>query len=522
MYRSQSEFSLEEYQPLTVKQQIRWSIREKIKSGKDPLSLIDIDGRDEAKLDVIRALLSGSHPYLVSEEGTGKTRLARSLSELLPTVPAIKGCAYHDDPKWSKEYLCGRCASAKDPVGEYGIEFIPGKKRFSRIQGNEYTNAAKILGFKDVQEIIHGKSPTDPSVFTGTGVFHGNRGITFVDELPSIPTKVQVLFHPILEEGKAILEEYGWEHPIDTILIANGNPEGFSHVNKIPRPLLDRLEMIRLTYPTEETEEKIMMKQRFKGHKNNDYVEEPVPEKALVGVDYSLIERNVIVPWWLAKVINRSVRYARKCDNLEKGASIRGPIKGIDHAASSTEIRNRNVARMKDAYDGLKLALRGRIVIRPDLMESAEQASSLSDDVTEDVMRHALEKVAEEFYEDKLKGDQDLFKELKGCIEGKWDAAVGEVSDGKYKHIRKLALRMFAETPKKVDVENLSNREKQLFLDSAALGKPVLTEAYASALEFIIGAAAFKKDIDVADAEKIVFIPKRFGLHGKRSRSGED
>ena len=37
-----------------------------------------------------------------------------------------------------------------------------------------------------------------------------------------------------------------WQHPI-----ATGNPEGFSHVNEVPRPLLDRLELIYMGLPDE-------------------------------------------------------------------------------------------------------------------------------------------------------------------------------------------------------------------------------------------------------------------------------
>ncbi len=57
----------------------------KIKAGEDPLP--GIEGREETKNDVIRAVLSGSHPYLVSREGTGKTRLAESLLPPVPRVP---------------------------------------------------------------------------------------------------------------------------------------------------------------------------------------------------------------------------------------------------------------------------------------------------------------------------------------------------------------------------------------------------------------------------------------------------
>ena len=136
--KSVSSFNLESYQTMPVAYQLRGSILRRIRTGQPVLP--EIDGRKETKADVIRALLSGAHPYLVSEEGTGKTRLARSLTNLLPDVPVIKGCTYHDDPKWAPEQLCPRCRASRDPVKEFGIDFLPGALRFSRIQGNEYTN----------------------------------------------------------------------------------------------------------------------------------------------------------------------------------------------------------------------------------------------------------------------------------------------------------------------------------------------------------------------------------------------
>ena len=170
---------------------------------------------------------------------------------LLP-VPRIKGCPYNDDPKWPKSRLCPRCRESANPVTEFGIEWISGAERFSRIQGNEYTNEAKLLGLKDIQAIARGMSPKDPLAFAGTGVFRANRGVLFIDELPAIRTKVQVLLHPIIEEKKAILEEYNWEYPLDLLVVSTGNPEGFSHVNEVPRPLLDRLETVYMDLPDEE------------------------------------------------------------------------------------------------------------------------------------------------------------------------------------------------------------------------------------------------------------------------------
>lgn len=392
-----SSYNLSSYKPVPVKYQLRNAILSCIQSGVDPLG--DIQGRGEAKADLLRALLSGANPFLISREGTGKTRLANSIAKLLPPVPSIKGCPYHDDPFWPKEWLCPRCRGVEDPINEFGVEIIDGMDRFSRIQGNEYTNYAKILGLKDIEAIRDGISPTDPRSFTGTGVFRGNRGIVFVDELPSIPTNVQVLFHPILEEGIVVLDEYNLHHPVDIILIATGNPEGFAHVNRVPRPLLDRLEMIHLGMPDEDVERLIVIRERFEPKEDYFRREETRHNHPDMNITSEFSRNRIAVPWWVLDLIVKTVGYTRTCKNFESGASIRGGIKALDHAISSAEMRGARVVRLADATKGLKLALRGRTTIIPDLIGFEEDEGVIFkriDRVIEDLVRFALTRIADE------------------------------------------------------------------------------------------------------------------------------
>ncbi|MDY6916529.1 MAG: AAA family ATPase, partial [Chloroflexota bacterium] len=305
-------------------------------------------------------------------------------------VPAIRGCPYHDDPLWPKEFLCARCRSANNAAKEYGVEFVPGHRRFSRIQGNEYTNEAKLLGLKDIQAIARGRSPSDPRVFTGTGVLRANRGILFIDELPAIRTKVQVLLHPVLEEKKAILEEYNWEHFLDIVLAATGNPSGFSHVNEVPRPLLDRLELIYMDLPEEDTEREIMLREKFAVHEH--HADSPVEHDDLSYPTLDDIERRVVAPWWTMDLINAAVRQSRTCPFLDKSASIRATTKAIDHTYASVELDGRRVARLDDVARGLRLALRGRIGLRADLIdyESPKATLKKTDELSQYLLCSAL------------------------------------------------------------------------------------------------------------------------------------
>ena len=376
------------YRPLPVFQQLRYAILKKMKSGEDLISLIQ--GRKGARDDVVRSLLSGSHPYLVSEEGTGKTRLARSIAQLFPPVPRIAGCPYNDDPAWEKGRLCPRCGSVDDPAEEFGIEWVTGVERFSRIQGNEYTNEAKLLGLKDIQAIASGMSPGDPRTFTGTGVFRANRGLLFVDELPAIRTKVQVLLHPILEEQKTVLEEYGWEYPLDLCVVATGNPEGFSHVNEVPRPLIDRLETIYLGLPEEDVEMGIMIgddsRQRdLPGRRDgNDITIDTITDEDL--------RQKTYAPWWVLTLINRAVRMSRACRWLERSSSIRGTMRAYDHACSTALMRNGMILSVEDAAAGLRLAMRGRVHLRQDLVEHDDPGETFRrvDELSGDLIRTAL------------------------------------------------------------------------------------------------------------------------------------
>ncbi len=496
---------LEGYEPTPVVYQLRYSILKKIRAGEEVLP--DIQGRQETKDDVIRAILSGAFPYLVSEEGTGKTRLARSMTKLLPPILKIKGCPYNDDPKWSPELLCPRCRSTKQPAKKYGIELLPGDKRFSRIQGNEYTNEAKLLGLKDIQAIAQGRSPTDPVVFTGTGVFRANRGILFVDELPAIRTNVQVLFHPILEEKKVILEEYNWQHPLDLFLIATGNPRGFSHVYEVPRPLLDRLELIYMDLPEEEVEREIMLRERFSIKQG--YYEGAEPQDRQL-IPYSELEkqikRAVVAPWWIVDLVNKTVRYSRICTKLERKASIRASNKAIDHTYASTEIEKRRVTSLKDAYYGLRLALRGRIALSPEYLDLDEPKKSFkrSDRLVEDLLWNTLE----DFEPGMFEGcdTQKLAEEIKSLLSPREEPITYRLQEceqlnGVIERIKKAAAE-------KIDSSLSNEMERALAYNPDRLEPKTLEEYIRSALEVVVNVAVHRRIVAESVVEQI-FIPQK-------------
>jgi MoxR-like ATPase len=474
---SEREF-LNNYRPTPVVTQLKRSVLSRIRKGKDVIPAID--GRQETKDDVIRVILSGANLYLVSEEGTGKTRMAKALSALLPPIPVIKGSPYNDDPKWPRHLLSPWCQTSENPVKEFGIEWLPGAKRFSRVQGNEYTNEAKLLGLKDIQAIAQGKSPSDPSVFTGTGVFRANRGVLLIDELPAIRTRVQVLLHPILEEKKAMLEEYNWEWPLDIFFVATGNPQGFSHVNDVPRPLMDRLETVYMNLPDEKIEKEIMLKERFR-EPSDGWDHSLLPELLDTGpedsADYG--DEETLTPWWIIEAINKTVRLTRLCPKLDKKATIRATSRAFDHTRSTVEMNLRRVATLADAFHGLRLALRSRVGLQPDAVDFDNPRENFKtiDRITEDLMSVAIE---------------DLMRECLGRID------LNE-EDTELKNI----------APESTNLGLLSENERILFRHPESLDKNVSDEYDRSTIELVVNMAVSLGLLPDKKARSSFFVPKK-------------
>lgn len=490
---------LESYEPIPVTYQLRYGILSKLSRNEDPLP--DIQGREETKRDVLIALLSGTNPYLVSEEGTGKTRLAKSITRLLPPVPVIRGCPYNDDPKWPKEKLCPRCKSKKDPAKFFGVEILPGERRFSRVQGNEYTNEAKLLGLKDIQAIAQGKSPSDPSVFTGTGIFRANRGVLFVDELPAIRTKVQVILHPVLEEKKAILEEYNWEHPLDLVLIATGNPQGFAHVNEVPRPLLDRLELIYMDLPDEEIEREIILKEKFRVKRREDDI---LPTDGNLGqINLEQIERRVAAPWWIIDLLNITVRQTRVSPFLERRASIRASIRALDHTYGATELNGRSVATLRDLAYGLRLALRGRIGLRADLVdfENPKETLRKTDELTEFLLCKSIEAFNFPFDVEREKFSEEMGRLLEADLSKNLFEKLENTRE-----VLKVVKELFHRAKERVSPD-LNGTEKRLAEDPYGVERKILEDYLYSALELIVNLAWHRNLIPHIFHEKF-FIPR--------------
>jgi MoxR-like ATPase len=356
---------------------------------------------------------------------------------------------------------------------------------------------------------VQGGSPTDPRTFIGTGILRGNRGVVCVDELPAIPTKVQVLFHPMLQEGKIILEEYNWVRPIDIFFIATGNPTGFSHVNRVPEPLLDRLELITMGFPEEDVERGIMLKEGFKIHDDFYANGRRVKVNEPVYAQPSDLKRRVFAPWWIIDIVVKVVRYSRDCPNIDRGASIRGSIRSLDHTLSSAELNNRLVVGLADVSEGLKLALRGRLRLRADLLGLDDNPITFmrkNEEVVEDILWYAARDVGSSVLK-ALEDDFDLNKltnEIKEIIsQGKVFSEFGSDSD-MVKVIRFIEQQQPWKNPSLLsDVGDLI-RDAPKYVE-----EPILNAYRMSAIELLAHSINASKETELIPIMGDYFTPKK-------------
>src|SRR6266536_4255387 len=116
------------YTPRSVKEELRHNLIGKLEKGE---KLFDgIVGYEDSVIPQIEnAVLSGQDIVFLGERGQAKTRLARSLINLLDDeIPVLAGCEINDDP------FAPICQACRQTIGELGdrapISWLPRDRRY--------------------------------------------------------------------------------------------------------------------------------------------------------------------------------------------------------------------------------------------------------------------------------------------------------------------------------------------------------------------------------------------------------
>src|SRR3954466_7479733 len=289
---------------LPVKEEVRANAIARIAAG-EPL-FPGVLGYEETVLPQLEnALLAGHDVIFLGERGQAKTRMIRSLTNLLDEwLPVVAGTEINDDPynPVSKH--------ARDLIAEKGddtpIEWVHRDARFGEKLATPDTSIADLIGEVDPIKVAEGRYLSDELTLHYGLVPRTNRGIFAINELPDLAERIQVGLLNVLEERDVQVRGYKVRLPLDVLLFASANPEDYTNRGRIITPLKDRFgAQIRTHYPLDvDTEVTIAL-------------QEARPLEA-PGV-------RVSVPTYMAEVVAQLSQLARESPHINQrsGVSVR-------------------------------------------------------------------------------------------------------------------------------------------------------------------------------------------------------
>jgi magnesium chelatase subunit I len=232
----------------SVKDELRANAITKIRAGEQLFPRVL--GYEETVLPKLEnALLAGHDIVFLGERGQAKTRLIRSMVDILDEwMPIISGSEINDDPYNPVSKY------AKDLVAEFGedtrVDWVNREARFGEKLATPDTSIADLIGEVDPIKVAEGRYLSDELTLHYGIVPRTNRGIFAINELPDLAERIQVGLLNVLEERDVQVRGYKIRLPLDIVLVASANPEDYTNRGRIITPLKDRFgAQVRTHYP---------------------------------------------------------------------------------------------------------------------------------------------------------------------------------------------------------------------------------------------------------------------------------
>jgi magnesium chelatase subunit I len=324
--RTISELRESGYKVLTVKEEMRKNLIQKLRGNEELFPGI-VGYEDTVIPQVENAILSGQDIIFLGERGQAKTRLARSLVNLLDEfIPVIAGCEINDDPY---EPVCKAC---RDKVDEFGddveIAWLTRDRRYGEKLATPDITISDLVGEVDPVRVAEGRYLSDELTIHYGMIPRTNRGIFCINELPDLAERIQVGLLNIMEERDVQIRGYKIRLPLDVYVVASANPEDYTNRGRIITPLKDRVgSEIRTHYPrTMEYEIQIMESE------SNHFITEGM---------------EIIFPQFMKEVVAEITQLARRSNDISQrsGVSVRVSVTNFENVLSNA---SRRAMRLKE------------------------------------------------------------------------------------------------------------------------------------------------------------------------------
>jgi magnesium chelatase subunit I len=335
------------YKVLTVKEEMRKNLIQKIRAGEDLFPGI-VGYEDTVIPQIENAILSGQDIIFLGERGQAKTRMARSLANLLDEeVPIIAGCEINDNPF---EPICRACRDKVESQGDQvEVAWLPRDRRYGEKLATPDITISDLVGEVDPVRVAEGRYLSDELTIHYGMIPRTNRGIFCINELPDLAERIQVGLLNIMEERDVQIRGYKIRLPLDVYVVASANPEDYTNRGRIITPLKDRVgSQIRTHYPNDvEHEIKIMEAE------SNHYLTEGM---------------EIIVPLFMKEVIAEVTQLARRSNDISQrsGVSVRVSVSNFENVLSNAtrralRLKERNVAPRVSDLSAIIASTTGKI-----------------------------------------------------------------------------------------------------------------------------------------------------------------
>jgi magnesium chelatase subunit I len=368
------------YKVLSVKEEMRKNLIQKIRKGEELFPGI-IGYEDTVIPQIENAILSGQDIIFLGERGQAKTRMARSLVNLLDEeIPVIAGCEINDNPF---EPICRAC---RDKVAELGdqvrIDWLPRERRYGEKLATPDITISDLVGEVDPVRVAEGRYLSDELTIHYGLIPRTNRGIFCINELPDLAERIQVGLLNIMEERDVQIRGYKIRLPLDVYVVASANPEDYTNRGRIITPLKDRIgSQIRTHYPlTVEHEIEIMEAE------SNHFATEGI---------------EVVFPQFMKEIVAEITHLARRSNDISQrsGVSVRVSVANYENVLSNAY---RRALRLKERYAAPRISDLAAIVASTSGKIELDTVGDVKEDrVVQKIVNAAILSVFGDYFETK-------------------------------------------------------------------------------------------------------------------------
>lgn len=228
------------YKDKSIQEEIQQNMIAKISAGEPVFE--GLWGYEETVIPQLKkAILAGHHINLLGLRGQAKTRIARSMVDLLDEyMPIVKGSEINDSPfrpisKFAKDLL-------EEKGEDTPIDWIHRSDRFFEKLATPDVNVSDLIGDIDPIKAATLKLPySDERVLHYGMIPRANRSIFVMNELPDLQARIQVSLFNILQEGDVQIRGFQLRMPLDIQCVFTANPEDYTNRGSIVTPLKDRI-----------------------------------------------------------------------------------------------------------------------------------------------------------------------------------------------------------------------------------------------------------------------------------------